>query len=57
MSFNLSSTFYNNFASFEYNSPPAVAINTDYAFTRFVDKSNGKDWCQTDKGKTSTDKP
>ena len=30
----------------------------DYAFIRLVDKlDNGKDWCQTDKAKTSTDKP
>ena len=26
----------------EYNSPPEVVINTDYAFIRLVDKSNGK---------------
>ena len=36
-------------ANFGYNSPPVVAINTDYAFIRLVDKPNGKDWNWTDK--------
>ena len=57
MPFNLFSTFHRYFTSFEYNSPPVVVINTDYTFIRLLDKSNGKDWCQTDKRKTYTDKP
>ena len=43
--FNLFSTFHRYFTSFEYNSLPVLVINTDYAFIRLVDKSNGKDWC------------
>ena len=43
-------------SKYKYNSPPVVVTNTDYAFIRFVDKPNGKDWFHTDKGKTSTDK-
>ena len=31
--------FHRYFTSFEYNLPPVVVINTDYAFIRLVDKS------------------